>query len=196
MGFFRYIWSIYIFFWWWCCLLVLDSVTSTPQWIRRTRPREKKKGCLGGLALMIRKNSMVLGRSWPTPHTTPLFLPPEDPSPVLLRPNSIPEWREEPHPPNRTCPCRQAPLKELITDNEIETIAHLMRNDYITFEQHLFIVELNHDLKKRDWIYWPWYGDTTILRSNINRFLIFIWIYHVVCFRKSRHFKYKTFPTL
>jgi len=30
-------------------------------------------------------------QSWPTPHTTPLFLPPEDPSPVLLRPNSIPE---------------------------------------------------------------------------------------------------------
>jgi hypothetical protein len=28
--------------------------------------------------------------SWPTPHTTPLFLPPEDPSLVLLRPNSIP----------------------------------------------------------------------------------------------------------
>ena len=28
--------------------------------------------------------------SWPTPHTTPLFLPPEDPSQVLLRPNSIP----------------------------------------------------------------------------------------------------------
>jgi hypothetical protein len=26
-----------------------------------------------------------------TPHTTPHFLPPEDPSPVLLRPNSIPE---------------------------------------------------------------------------------------------------------
>ena len=41
-------------------------------------------------------------------------------------------------------------FKELITNNEIETIAYLMRNDYITFEQHLFIVELNHDLKKRD----------------------------------------------
>jgi hypothetical protein len=40
-------------------------------------------------------------------------------------------------------------LKELITNNEIETIAYLMRNDYITFEQHLFIVELNHDLKKK-----------------------------------------------
>jgi hypothetical protein len=36
-----------------------------------------------------------------------LFLPPEDPSPVLLCPNLIPEWREEPPPPNRTCPCRQ-----------------------------------------------------------------------------------------
>ena len=30
-------------------------------------------------------------RSWPTPHTTPFFLPLEDPSPVLLRPDSIPE---------------------------------------------------------------------------------------------------------
>jgi hypothetical protein len=29
-------------------------------------------------------------RSWPTPHTTPFFLPPEDPS-LVLRPNSIPE---------------------------------------------------------------------------------------------------------
>jgi hypothetical protein len=28
---------------------------------------------------------------WPTPHTTPFFLPPEDPSPVLLHPHSIPE---------------------------------------------------------------------------------------------------------
>jgi hypothetical protein len=27
----------------------------------------------------------------PTPHTTPFFLPPKDPSQVLLRPNSIPE---------------------------------------------------------------------------------------------------------
>jgi hypothetical protein len=27
-------------------------------------------------------------RSWPTPHTTPFFLPPEDPFPVLFRPNS------------------------------------------------------------------------------------------------------------
>jgi hypothetical protein len=27
--------------------------------------------------------------SWPTPHTTPLCLPPEDPSPVLLSPNSV-----------------------------------------------------------------------------------------------------------
>ena len=26
-----------------------------------------------------------------TPHTTPFFLPPEDPFPVLLLPNSIPE---------------------------------------------------------------------------------------------------------
>ena len=29
--------------------------------------------------------------SWPTPHTTPFFLPPEDPYPILLRRNS--EWR-------------------------------------------------------------------------------------------------------
>jgi hypothetical protein len=29
------------------------------------------------------------GRVGVTPHTTPLFLPPEDPFPVLLRPNSI-----------------------------------------------------------------------------------------------------------
>ena len=36
----------------------------------------------------------------------------------------------------------------MIRNNEIETIAYLMRNDYITFEQHLFIVELNHDLRK------------------------------------------------
>jgi hypothetical protein len=27
--------------------------------------------------------------SWPTPHTTPFFLPPEDPYPVLLHPKSI-----------------------------------------------------------------------------------------------------------
>jgi hypothetical protein len=39
-------------------------------------------------------------------------------------------------------------LKELITNNEIETIAYLMRNDFISFQQHLFLVELNHDLKK------------------------------------------------
>jgi hypothetical protein len=35
------------------------------------------------------------GRSWPTPYTTPFFLPPEDPYPVLLRPNSIPEHSAE-----------------------------------------------------------------------------------------------------
>jgi hypothetical protein len=43
-------------------------------------------------------------RSWPTPHTTPLFLPPEDPSLVLLRPNSIPVGREEPPPPKPYLP--------------------------------------------------------------------------------------------
>ena len=43
-----------------CCFLVLDSVTSTPQWIRQPRPRVYLKegtypirGCLDGLALMI-----------------------------------------------------------------------------------------------------------------------------------------------
>ena len=29
--------------------------------------------------------------SWPTPHTTLFFLPPEDPYPVILRPNSTPQ---------------------------------------------------------------------------------------------------------
>ena len=37
---------------------------------------------------------MVL--SWPTPHTTPVFLPPEDPFPVLLRHNSTPLWEPDP----------------------------------------------------------------------------------------------------
>jgi hypothetical protein len=50
-----------------CCLLVLYSVTSTQNWIHQPR------------------------LSWPTPHTTPFFLPPKDPSLVLLSPNSIPE---------------------------------------------------------------------------------------------------------
>ena len=45
-----------------CCLMVLDTVTSTPQWIRQPRPRVYLKegtypvmirGCLEGLALMI-----------------------------------------------------------------------------------------------------------------------------------------------
>ena len=34
--------------------------------------------------------------SWPTQHTTPFFLPSEDPYLVLLRPNSTPKW--EPYP--------------------------------------------------------------------------------------------------
>ena len=34
--------------------------------------------------------------SWPTPHTTPFFLPPEDPFPVLLRHNSTPLWEPDP----------------------------------------------------------------------------------------------------
>ena len=36
--------------------------------------------------------------SWPTPHTTPFFLPPEDPYPVLLRPNSTPQREPDPAP--------------------------------------------------------------------------------------------------
>jgi hypothetical protein len=34
--------------------------------------------------------------SWPTPHTTPFFLPPEDPFPVLLSHNSTPLWEPDP----------------------------------------------------------------------------------------------------
>ena len=34
--------------------------------------------------------------SWPTPHTTRFFLPPEDPFPVLLRHNSTPLWEPDP----------------------------------------------------------------------------------------------------
>ena len=34
--------------------------------------------------------------SWPTPHTTPFFLPPEDPFPVLLRHNSTQLWEPDP----------------------------------------------------------------------------------------------------
>ena len=39
-------------------------------------------------------------------------------------------------------------LNRLMVDNEKNTIMYLMGMDYITFEQHLFLVELNHDLKK------------------------------------------------
>jgi len=34
--------------------------------------------------------------SWPTPHTIPFFLPPEDPFPVLLRHNSTPLREPDP----------------------------------------------------------------------------------------------------
>ena len=51
-------------------------------------------------------------------HHTPFFLPPEDPSPVLLRQNSIPEWREEPPSPNHTCPNR----RELDIDDHTDPI--------------------------------------------------------------------------
>jgi hypothetical protein len=39
--------------------------------------------------------------SWPTPHTTPFFLPPEDPCPVLLRHNPTPLWEPDPAPARR-----------------------------------------------------------------------------------------------
>jgi hypothetical protein len=80
-----------------CCLVVLDSVTSTPQWIRQPRPRVYlKEGTYHtrlsrGPSTNDMKKYDGPSRSWPTTHTTPFFLPREDPSPVLLRPNSIPE---------------------------------------------------------------------------------------------------------
>ena len=40
-----------------CCLLVLDSVTSTPQWIRRAKPR----GCVHDMCVFVCE--CVLGRS-------------------------------------------------------------------------------------------------------------------------------------
>jgi len=43
---------------------------------------------------------MVLA-SYPTPHATPFFLLPEDPYPVLLRPNSTPQWEPDPAPARR-----------------------------------------------------------------------------------------------
>ena len=80
-----------------CCLLVLDSVTSAPQCIRQPRPRVYLKEGTYHTRMFRGPNTNGMkkwdgpSRSWRTPHTTPLFLPPEDPSPVLLRPNSIPE---------------------------------------------------------------------------------------------------------
>ena len=80
----------------WCCLLVLDSVTSALQCMRQPRPRVYcKEGTyhtrlFGGPSTNGMKTWDGPCRSWPTPHTTPLFLPPEDPSQVILRPNSIP----------------------------------------------------------------------------------------------------------
>jgi hypothetical protein len=75
---------------------ILDSVTSAPQCIRQPRPRVYLKE--GTYHTRLFRGPSTNGmkkwdgpsRSWPTPHTTPLFLPPEDPSLVLLRPNSIP----------------------------------------------------------------------------------------------------------
>ena len=40
-----------------CCLLVLDSVTSTPQWIRQPKPR----GCVHDVCVFVCE--CVLGRS-------------------------------------------------------------------------------------------------------------------------------------
>jgi hypothetical protein len=79
-----------------CCLLVLDSVTSTLQCIRQPRPCVYLKE--GTYHTRLFRGPSTNGmkkwdgpsRSWPTPHTTPLFLPPEDPSQVLLLPNLIP----------------------------------------------------------------------------------------------------------
>jgi hypothetical protein len=74
------------------CLLVLDSVTSTPQWIRQPRPRVYlKEGTyhtrlFRGPSTNDMKRQDGPSRSWPTPHTTPFFFPPGDLSPVLLRP--------------------------------------------------------------------------------------------------------------
>jgi hypothetical protein len=39
--------------------------------------------------------------SWPTPHTTPFFLPAEDPFAVLLRHNSTQLWEPDPAPARR-----------------------------------------------------------------------------------------------
>jgi hypothetical protein len=51
---------------------------------------------------MIWKSRMVLAAPGPLLTLPPSSFPPEDPSPVLLRPNSIPEWRKELPPPNHT----------------------------------------------------------------------------------------------
>jgi hypothetical protein len=64
-----------------CCLLVLDSVTSAPQCIRQPRPRVYLKE--GTYHTRLFRGPSTNGmkkwdgpsRSWPTPHTTPLFLP-------------------------------------------------------------------------------------------------------------------------
>jgi hypothetical protein len=93
----KYIYLSHTFLKMMCCLLVLDSVTSTPQWIRQPRARVYlEEGTyhtrlFRGPSTNEMKKMDGPSRSWPTPHTTPFFLPPEDPSPVLLRPNSIPE---------------------------------------------------------------------------------------------------------
>jgi hypothetical protein len=53
------------------------------------------KGCLEGLTLMKSTSRMVLASPGPL-LTTPFFLPPEDPFPVLLRHNSTSLWEPDP----------------------------------------------------------------------------------------------------
>jgi hypothetical protein len=68
--------------------------TEEPSSIYTLRKVPTIRGSLEGLTLMISRSRMVL--AWPTPHTTPFFLPPEDPFPVLLRHNSTPLWEPDP----------------------------------------------------------------------------------------------------
>jgi hypothetical protein len=60
-------------------VLVLDSVTSTLQCIRRPRPREKKKRLFRGPSTNDTKKQDGPSRSWPTPHTPPSSSPPKTP---------------------------------------------------------------------------------------------------------------------
>jgi len=51
----------------------------------------ERDATLGALQCAQHEIQNLHAQAWPTPHTTPFFLSPEDPYPVLLRPNSIPE---------------------------------------------------------------------------------------------------------